>query len=193
MPPSAATRMRKDFLSILDLEPADLDRCIDLAAQMKADRPLGREAPTADALSGKQVAMLFEKASLRTWTTFEIAVRELGGNVVALQPDVGLGKREAVGDIALSLERWVHAVVVRTYSHRQLEQFASAVRPACVRTSPGKENGCDLKPFVAVQRVRHPPGKGAARQPEASLAWAAATLFVKRRRQMPKPCGKPRN
>jgi len=47
---------------------------------------------------------------------------------------------------------------------------------------------CDLKPFAAVQRVRRPPGRGAARQPEASLAWVAATSLVKRRQRMLKPC-----
>src|ERR1700757_2399588 len=48
--------------------------------------------------------------------------------------------------------------------------------------------GCDLKPFEAIQRVRPPPGRGAARQPEASLAWEAATSLVKRRQRMLKPC-----
>src|SRR5271166_2395268 len=47
---------------------------------------------------------------------------------------------------------------------------------------------CNLKPFEAIQRVRPPPGRGAARQPEASLAWAAATSLVKRRQRMLKPC-----
>src|SRR4029077_18178147 len=65
--------------------------------------------------------------------------------------------------------------------------------PVCVRLRPGREEECNLKPFEATQGVRLPPGKGAARQPEASLAWAAATQLVKRRRQMPKPCGKPRD
>jgi len=115
------TSAPKNFLSVLDLDPADLDRCLQLSAQMKAERSLGREAPTADVLGGRHVAMLFEKASLRTWTTFEIAVRELGGNVVDLLPDVSLGRREAVADVARSLERWVDAVIVRTFSHRVLE------------------------------------------------------------------------
>jgi ornithine carbamoyltransferase len=186
MTPSAATRMRKDFLSILDLDPADLDRCLDLAAQMKADRPLGREAPTADALSGKQVAMLFEKASLRTWTTFEIAVRELGGNIVALQPDVGFGKREAVGDIALSLERWVHAVVVRTYSHRQLEQFALAARRLhVINALSDDEHPCQaLADFLTLRehwgelRGRTVAYLGDGNNVAASLAQAAAALGV---------------
>ena len=64
--------------------------------------------------------------------------------------------------------------------------------PACVRRSPGKENGDDLKPFIAFQRVRLPPGKGAARQPEASLAWVVATPLVKRRQRTPKPGVEPR-
>src|ERR1700750_3052036 len=51
-----------------------------------------------------------------------------------------------------------------------------------------RKMGCDLKPFEAIQRVRPPPGKGAARQPEASLAWETVTSLVKRRQRMLKPC-----
>jgi len=70
--------------------------------------------------------MLFEKASLRTRSTFEIAVVELGGNVVSLQPDAALGGRESVADVARNLERWVHGIVIRTYSQKVLEDFAAA-------------------------------------------------------------------
>jgi ornithine carbamoyltransferase len=123
---TAAPRTFKDFLSVLDFEGPDLDRCLDLAAQMKADRSLGPQAPTANALQGGHVAMLFEKPSLRTRSTFEIAVRELGGHVIFLQADSALGQREPVADVARNLERWVHAVVVRTFSHRVLQEFAAA-------------------------------------------------------------------
>jgi ornithine carbamoyltransferase len=116
----------KDFLSVLNFEPADLERCLGLAAQVKADRSLGADAPTAHVLGGRHVAMLFEKASLRTRSTFEIAVCELGGRVITLQPDVALGRREAVADVARSLERWVDGVVIRTFSQRVLEEFAAA-------------------------------------------------------------------
>src|SRR5262245_13076466 len=119
-------RTRKDFLSVLDLDPIELDRCLDVSAQVKADRSLGRLAPTANALDGRQVAMLFEKASLRTRSTFEIAVHELGGHVVSLQPDAALGKREPVADVARNIERWVDAIVIRTFSQKLLEEFASA-------------------------------------------------------------------
>ena len=125
-PAGAVPQTRKDFLSVLDFEPADLERCLDLAAQMKADRSLRRQAPSAAALDGRQVAMLFEKASLRTRSTFEIAVHELGGHVVSLQPDAALGGRESVADVARNIERWVDAIVIRTFSQRVLEEFAAA-------------------------------------------------------------------
>jgi ornithine carbamoyltransferase len=153
---------------------------------MKADRPLGREAPTADALGGRHVAMLFEKASLRTWTTFEIAVRELGGHVVALQPDIALGKREAVTDVALSLERWVDAVVIRTYSHRQLEQFATAApRLHVINALSDDEHPCQaLADFLTLRehwgelRGKTMAYVGDGNNVAVSLAHAAAALGV---------------
>jgi ornithine carbamoyltransferase len=123
---STATPVRKDFLSVLDFDPAELERCLEIAAHVKADRPLGRQAPTSAALEGRHVAMLFEKPSLRTRSTFEIAVVELGGNVVSLQTDAALGKREPVSDVARNLERWVDGIVIRTYSQKVLEEFAAA-------------------------------------------------------------------
>jgi ornithine carbamoyltransferase len=126
MPSATGSRVRKDFLSVLDFDPGDLERCLDLAAQLKADRSLGREAPTAGALSGRHVALLFEKASLRTRSTFEIAVRELGGEIIALQPESALGAREPVADVARNLERWVEAIVIRTFSQQLLREFAAA-------------------------------------------------------------------
>ena len=123
---STATRAHKDFLSVLDFDESELERCLELASHVKADRSLGRQAPTASALEGKHVAMLFEKASLRTRSTFEIAVVELGGHFITLQSDAALGKREPVADVARNLERWVDAVVIRTFSQRVLEEFASA-------------------------------------------------------------------
>jgi ornithine carbamoyltransferase len=121
-----AAPARKDFLSVLDFDAAELERCLEIAAHVKADRSLGRQAPTSGALEGRHVAMLFEKASLRTRSTFEIAIVELGGNVVSLQPDAALGKREPVADVARNLERWVDGIVIRTFSQKVLEDFAAA-------------------------------------------------------------------
>src|SRR6266849_6715091 len=97
---TTALARRKDFLSVLDFDCTDLESCLQLAAQVKADRALGRHAPMADVLNGRHVALLFDKPSLRTRTTFEIATRELGGHVIVLPPDVALGRREPAADVA---------------------------------------------------------------------------------------------
>ncbi len=145
MPNSASVTPRKDFLSVLDLDAADLERCLELAARIKADRVLGPQAPTAAALGGRYVAMLFEKSSLRTRTTFEIAVRELGGTVIGLQPDAALGQREAIVDVARTLERWIDAVVIRTFSHQVLEQFAAcACRMHVINALTDNEHPCQV-------------------------------------------------
>jgi ornithine carbamoyltransferase len=126
--PDAAVAHPKDFLSVIDFDASEFERCLELALQMKAERPLGTKATTAAALAGRHVAMLFEKPSLRTRATFEIAVHELGGDVIALQSDAALGLREPIVDVARNLERWVHAVVIRTFSQRTLEEVASAAK-----------------------------------------------------------------
>ena len=148
-----ATQTRKDFLSVLDFDAADLERCLQIAAQLKADRALGRHAPTAGALNGHHVALLFDKPSLRTRTTFEIAISELGGHLVALQADVALGRREAVADVARNLERWVDAVVIRTFSQDTLQEFAAAARRLhVVNALTDQEHPCQaLADFLTLQ------------------------------------------
>src|SRR5882672_10315021 len=116
----------KDFLSVLDLSATDLARLLDLAQQLKADRRLGRQAPTASALAGRHVAMLFEKPSLRTRSTFEIAVKELGAETLHVPSEFADGSREPLEDVARNLERWVHAVVVRTYAQAKVTAMAAA-------------------------------------------------------------------
>ena len=116
----------KDFVSVLDFEPQELEACLNLAARVKRDRRLGTDAPTANALSGSHVALLFEKPSLRTISTFEIAIRELGGDVITPYPVAALSEREPAVDVARNLERWVRCVVMRTYAHATLLEFAAA-------------------------------------------------------------------
>jgi ornithine carbamoyltransferase len=112
------------FLSVLDFDHATLESCLDLAAALKAARAAGRKHVRP--LEGRHVALLFEKPSLRTRSTFEIAVRELGGDVIAPPAEVVLGGRETLADVARNLERWVYAVVIRTFAQARLETFANA-------------------------------------------------------------------
>ena len=179
-----ATTTRKDFLSVLDFDAADFERCLDMASRLKADRHFGREAPTAEVLGGRHIAMLFEKPSLRTRSTFEIAIRELGGQVVALQPDVTLGQREPVADVARSLERWVDAIVIRTFSQRVIEEFATAARCLhVINALTDEEHPCQaiadfltLREHWGALRGRTIAYVGDGNNVAASLAHAAAML-----------------
>jgi ornithine carbamoyltransferase len=116
----------KGFLSVLDVTPERLEAMLALAARLKRERALGPCAPTAGALASRHVAVLFDKPSLRTRTTFEVAIRELGATPIILPGEVTLGSREPAADVARNLERWVHAVVIRTFAHRIVEEFATA-------------------------------------------------------------------
>jgi ornithine carbamoyltransferase len=137
----SATSIPSRFLSILDFEHDTLDLCLELAAQYKAARAAG--VPHDRPLEGRHVALLFEKPSLRTRSTFQIAVRELGGDVIEPPPDVALGGREPIADVARNLERWVYAAVIRTYAQGRLEQFADAApRLRVVNALTNEEHPC---------------------------------------------------
>ena len=121
--PVAENRARR-FLSIADFGSDELLACLQLAASLKAARAAG--APHPRPLEGRHVALLFEKPSLRTRSTFQIAVHELGGDVIEPQDAVTFGGRESITDVAKNLERWVYAAVVRTFAQSRLEAFAAA-------------------------------------------------------------------
>jgi ornithine carbamoyltransferase len=114
----------QNFLSILDLDPDRLTKTLDLAAKLKRERVKGMKAPTANALNGKHVGLLFEKPSLRTRVTFTIGVRELGGDIVEIPADVMHADREPINDVARNLDRWVDAVVIRTFGQDRLHHIA---------------------------------------------------------------------
>ncbi len=128
------------FLSILDFDPPALEACLDLAGRLKAAR--ASRTPHLRPLEGEHVALLFEKPSLRTRSTFQIAVRELGGDVIEPPPD-SLRGRETLEDVARNLERWVTTAVVRTYSQSRLEAFAAAApRLRVVNALTDQEHPC---------------------------------------------------
>ena len=109
----------KDLLSISDLSVDDIHSLISDAIDNKARGWLS-------ILDGKILALIFEKPSLRTRVSFEVAMRELGGQAIYLSPaEVGLGERESVSDVARVLSRYVDAIAARTFSHQTLETLAS--------------------------------------------------------------------
>ena len=170
------------FLSVLDLTAPELETCLQLAISMKAARRAGRAH--ARPLEGRHVALLFEKPSLRTRSTFMIAVRELGGDIIEPPAEVALGGRESIEDVARNLERWVFGVVVRTFAQTRLERFAAAA-PALrvVNALTDEEHPCqalaDCQTLIerwGSLRNRTIAFVGDGNNVAASLAQAAALL-----------------
>ena len=179
-------RLAKDFLSILDLGHADLERLLALSAEVKADRRLGLRAPTASALGGRHVGLLFEKPSLRTRSTFEVAIRELGGHALDVPSEFAGGSREPIEDVARNLERWVHALVVRTFAQDKVETFArSAARMPVINALTDEHHPLQAIADVLTMRERwgRAPGRrvayvGDGNNVATSLAHAACMAGV---------------
>ena len=108
----------KHFLSISDLTPNEVQELLDSAVELKTR---GWITP----LKNKTMAILFEKPSLRTRVSFEVAMRQLGGQTIYLSPEeVGLGKRESIPDVARVLSRFIDVIVLRTFAQQNLEVLA---------------------------------------------------------------------
>lgn len=115
----------KHMLSLMDWSAEDLRALIDLSAEIKAD-PLGR----FDALTGKTLAMIFEKPSTRTRVSFEVAMNRLGGQAMFLSPnDMQLGRGETIEDTAQVLSRFVDAIMARVFAHETVEKLSTGSVP----------------------------------------------------------------
>ena len=110
------------LLTLDELTPVEIGQLYTHARAVKAARSTPTGLPP---LAGQTIALLFEKPSLRTRVSFEVAARELGAESLYLSPqEVGLGKREAIADVARVLSTYVQAIVIRTFSHALVEEFA---------------------------------------------------------------------
>ena len=119
--------MTRDFkgrslITLAEFTAEELTTILDLADDLKKERAAGKLRTTH---AGKALALLFQKPSLRTRVSFDIAIRELGGEALYLSPDeVGLGKRETVEDVATVLSRYVHGIMARVFGHHIVEDLA---------------------------------------------------------------------
>jgi len=120
----AATRtvtLAQDLLTGTEFAPAQIRALFQLAAEVKK-----HPASFRGALEGRFLAMIFEKPSLRTRVTFEVGIGSLGGAAVFLDHSgTRLGARESIQDVARNLERWVSAIVARTFEQRAIEEMAA--------------------------------------------------------------------
>ncbi|MDK2916097.1 MAG: ornithine carbamoyltransferase [Euryarchaeota archaeon] len=114
--------MKKDFLSIIDLDEYELESIVADAVRLKRLKSAGT---AHEFLRGRSLGMIFEKASTRTRVSFEVGMSDLGGHALFLNPqDMQLGRGEEIRDTARVLARYVDAVMIRAYSHATVEEFA---------------------------------------------------------------------
>jgi ornithine carbamoyltransferase len=126
-----------DFLSASQLRRAEL------ASLLALSRDLRSKTLLAQSLQGKSVAMIFEKPSLRTRVTFEVAIRQLGGWPVLLgSAESRLGEREPIQDLARNLSCWVEAIVARVFKHEDLEDLALFASIPVINGLSDQEHPC---------------------------------------------------
>ncbi len=115
--------MVKHFLSLAELSDAELHHILDLAQALKAE--LKEQGENRPILKGKVLGMIFQKPSLRTRVSFDVAMLQLGGHALYLSPnEIQLGKRESVADVARVISRYVDVVMARVFGHEDLVELA---------------------------------------------------------------------
>ena len=114
--------MKKDFIAVADFSPEELQGMLDHAVALKKELKAGGNRPI---LQGKTLGMLFQKPSLRTRVSFDMAMRQLGGDALYLSPnEVGLGQRESIADVARVLAGYVDAIMARVFDHEHVVELA---------------------------------------------------------------------
>src|SRR3989304_1147058 len=113
----------KHFLAVSDLSADETQDLLDLAIKLKAEY---FEKGNLPLFKGKVLGMIFQKPSLRTRVSFDMAMRHCGGDALYLSPsEIGLGKRESIADVARVLSGYVQALMARVFEHERSEEHTS--------------------------------------------------------------------
>jgi ornithine carbamoyltransferase len=114
-------KRKRDFLTLRDITPQEMHMLLNRAQELKA----GKDAHKCP-LIGKSIGLLFEKASTRTRVSLEVGMYQLGAQTIYMNPrEIQMGRGESIHDTAKVLSRYLDAVIIRTFSHDILEEFAS--------------------------------------------------------------------
>jgi ornithine carbamoyltransferase len=148
MPPNPPPR---HLLSISDIS-SDLPKLLARAAVLKAERARGVRRPT---LPGKNLAMIFEKPSTRTRTSFEVAINDLGGHALYMSSkDLQLGRGETIADTARVLSRFVDAVCYRAFRHSDMVELARWASIPVINALDDVEHPCQITADLLTMRER---------------------------------------
>jgi ornithine carbamoyltransferase len=114
--------MKRDFIEIADTSPAELLDMLELAVSLKKELQSGGNKPL---LKNKTMAMIFQKPSLRTRVSFDMAMRQLGGDALYLSPaEIGLGQRESIADVSRVLSGYIDVIMARVFAHEHVKELA---------------------------------------------------------------------
>jgi ornithine carbamoyltransferase len=143
MPPTIPDTLRgRDFLSLADL---DSDAFLGVLRTSRELKEAWKAGDRPRLLEHRTLAMIFEKQSLRTRSTFDIAMFQLGGHSVLLSQNfIGIGVRETIRDVASNLERWVDAIMARTYGHETLLEFAEHAHVPIINGLSDRLHPCQI-------------------------------------------------
>src|SRR5579863_10683873 len=131
----------KNLLSIEKLPLADLEEILAASKPLKAERGRHKEQP----LAGQVWAMIFTKSSTRTRVSFEVAIRELGGQALFLNAnDIQLGRGEEIKDTARVLGRMIHGAIIRTFAQNDVEEFARFAGLPTINALTDDEHPCQI-------------------------------------------------
>jgi ornithine carbamoyltransferase len=149
----------RHFLDIDDVSPADLRAIIDASLAMKAARKGGR--PGTPALAGKTLAMIFDKPSTRTRVSFDVAMRQLGGEAILLTgQEMQLGRGETIADTARVLSRYVDVIMIRVLDHETLLELARFATVPVINGLTRRSHPCQVMADVMTFEERCGPIRG---------------------------------
>lgn len=139
----------KHFLSLADLSPQEIWHLLDLAIELKEEWKQGGNRPL---LKGKVLGMIFQKPSLRTRVSFDMAMLHLGGHALYLSPqEIQLGVRESIPDVARVLSRYVDAIMARVFAHSDLVTLAEYSRVPVINGLSDYSHPCQgLADFLTI-------------------------------------------
>lgn len=136
---------RRHLLSMDDLSAAEIASILQFAERLRHE---GNAGAFRQILAGSTLAMIFEKPSLRTRMTFDVGMKQLGGNAVYLAPsEIQIGKRESVEDVARNLSRWVEVVMARTFAHETVAGLAEHGTVPIINALSDHEHPCQALAF----------------------------------------------
>jgi ornithine carbamoyltransferase len=160
----------RHFLDLIDIAPGELRGMIDASRAMKQDRP---RVTSGGPLTGKVLAMIFDKPSTRTRVSFDVAIRQLGGDAMALTgQEMQLGRGETIADTARVLSRYVDAIVIRILDHEMLLELAQSATVPVINALTRLSHPCQIMADLMTFEEHHGPIRG------KTVAWSGAANNV---------------